>query len=68
MCFQVTKQASGQETDDRFGLGDRQQEFPLGRPTRDSESAEPISARLARSVSSHKHKLNHVSRFIQSVG
>lgn len=30
MCFQVTEQATGQETDERFGLGDCQQEFPLG--------------------------------------
>ncbi len=51
MCFQVAEQASGQKTDERFGLGDRQQEFPLRRPAGNSESAEPFSTRLARSVS-----------------
>ncbi len=51
MCFQVAEQASGQKTDERFGLGDRKQEFPLRRPAGNSESAEPFSTRLARSVS-----------------
>lgn len=59
MCFQVAEQASGQETDEWLGLGDRQQEFPLGRPTGDSESAEPFSTRLARSVSQHTQTYPH---------